>query len=159
MARRSPKFNYGKYWFNPGADFVFNVSENTSAWWTRYRWNDVNNNGRWEPGEEGTLVDRRGGVAAESIDPNLEDTRTDEIAAFLERELIPNFGVRAGYVWRGRSQPIRSASTRPTLLRVHGSCDGRDPGPDGSVATTGDDGPPIARSISQRSSAAGRRST
>ena len=23
------KFNYGKYWFNPGADFVFNVSERT----------------------------------------------------------------------------------------------------------------------------------
>ena len=38
----------------------------------------------------------RGGVATESMDPNLEDTRTDEIAAFLEREIMPNFGVRAG---------------------------------------------------------------
>jgi hypothetical protein len=109
------KFNYGRYWFNPGADFVFNVSDNSSAWWRRYRWTDSNNNGRWEPGEEGaTPTDRRGGVATESLDPNLENQRTDEIATFLERELMPNFGVRAGYVWRGvRNQYQRVNINRP----------------------------------------------
>ncbi len=30
------KANYGKYWWNPGADFVFNISANSSAWWQRY---------------------------------------------------------------------------------------------------------------------------
>jgi outer membrane receptor protein involved in Fe transport len=137
------KFNYGKYWFNPGADFVFNVSENSSSWWRRYRWNDLNNNGRWEAGEEGVLVDRRGGVATESLDPDLQDTRTDEIATFLERELMPSFGIRAGYVWRGvRNQYARvninrpySAFTAPVAVR--------DPGPDGTVGNA-DDGLPLS---------------
>ena len=57
------KANYGTYWWNPGADFVFNISPNASAWWRRYRWTDANNNNRWEPGEEGALADQRGGVA------------------------------------------------------------------------------------------------
>jgi hypothetical protein len=138
------KFNYGKYWWNPGADFVFNTSENAPAWWRRYRWTDINGDGRWNPGEQGaTLVSSRGGVATESLDPALQDTRTDEIAAFVERELMANFGVRAGYVWRGlRNQYQRynvalpySAFTVPVSIP--------DPGLDGRVGTA-DDGSPIA---------------
>ena len=137
------KFNYGKYWWNPGADFLFNVNENSNAWWRRHRWSDSNNDGRWNPGEEGALVSSRGGVALESLDPSLDDTRTDEIATFLEREVIANFGVRIGYVWRGlRNQYARinlaqpySAFTVPVAVP--------DPGPDGRLNTT-DDGPPLA---------------
>lgn len=136
------KFNYGRYWYNPGADFTFNTSPNAPAWWRRYRWNDLNNNNRWDPGEEGALVSSRGGALTESLDPNLDDTYTSEIATFLERELMPNFGVRAGYVWRGiRNQYARinialpyNAFTVPVLVN--------DPGPDGRVGTA-DDGRPI----------------
>jgi hypothetical protein len=137
------KFNYGKYWFNPGADFVFNVSENSSSWWRRYRWSDVNNNGRWDAGEEGALVDRRGGVATESLDPDLQNQRTDEVATFLERELMPNFGIRAGYVWRGvRNQYQRVNINRPyEAFTVPVSVS--DPGPDGRVGTA-DDGTPLS---------------
>jgi hypothetical protein len=136
------KFNYGQYWWNPGADFLFNVNENSNAWWRRHRWNDLNNNNRWDPGEEGALVSSRGGAALESLDPNLKDARTDEIAAFVEREVIANFGVRAGYVWRGvrnayarinAAQPF-SAFTVPVTVA--------DPGPDGRVGTA-DDGPSL----------------
>jgi hypothetical protein len=137
------KVNYGRYWFNPGADFVFNVSENAAAWWRRYRWTDSNADNRWNPGEEGTLVDSRGGVAAESIDPNLVDTRTDEFAAFVEREVIANFGVRAGYVWRGvRDQYQRVNTNRPfaaftvPVTVIDNGADGR--------ANSGDEGPPIS---------------
>ncbi len=103
------KANYGTYWWNPGADFVFNISPNAAAWWRRYRWTDTNNNNRWEPGEEGAApTSTRGGVATESLDPNLENQLTKEFATFIERELMPNFGVRAGYVWRGvRNQYAR----------------------------------------------------
>ncbi len=143
------KFNYGKYWFNPGADFVFNISENSSSWWRRYRWTDVNNNGRWDPGEENAcglptcLVDKRGGVATESLDPNLDDTLTNEIATFLERELMPNFGVRAGYVWRGvRNQYQRVNINRPySAFTVPVTVP--DPGPDSRVGTA-DDGAQIS---------------
>ena len=86
----------------------------------------------------------RGGIATESLDPNLENEFTKEFATFIERELMPNFGVRAGYVWRGvRNQYARvnlsipySAFTVPVSVT--------DPGPDGAAATTADNGPAIA---------------
>ncbi len=138
------KANYGTYWWNPGADFVFNTSPNAPAWWRRYRWTDTNNNNRWDPGEEGAVpTSQRGGAATESIDPDLDNTKTEEIATFLERELMPNFGVRLGYVWRGiRNQQARiniatpySAFTVPVAVP--------DPGPDGRAGTA-DDGAPIS---------------
>jgi hypothetical protein len=136
------KANYGRYWWNPGADFVFNISPNASAWWRRHRWNDLNNDGRWQPGEEGQLTDQRGGNATESIDPNLENTYTQEFATFLEREVMPNFGVRVGYVWRGqRNQYGRYNINRPyDAFTVPVSVP--DPGPDG-VLNNADDGSPL----------------
>ena len=138
------KANYGSYWHNPGADFVFNISPNASAWWRRYRWTDINNNNRWEPGEEGAVpTSTRGGVATESLDPNLEDTYTNEFATFIERELMPNFGLRAGYVWRG----VRNDYGRVNIARPYSAftvpVSVRDPGPDGRL-NTGDDGGTIA---------------
>ena len=138
------KANYGTYWWNPGADFVFNISPNASAWWRRYRWTDTNNNNRWEPGEEGAVpTSTRGGAATESLDPNLKNQYTQEFAAFLERELMPNFGVRAGYVWRGqRNQYGRYNIAQPyDAFTVPVSVP--DPGPDGRVGTA-DDGAAIA---------------
>ncbi|MFN8058016.1 MAG: TonB-dependent receptor [Vicinamibacterales bacterium] len=136
------KANYGRYWWNPGADFLFNVNENSNAWWKRYAWADTNGDGRWNPGEQGTLLGSRGGVAQELLDPNLENTRTDEFATFFERELMANFGLRAGYVWRGeRNRYARINSAQPydafnvPILVA-------DPGPDGRAGTT-DDGPGI----------------
>lgn len=138
------KANYGTYWWNPGADLVFNISPNASAWWRRYRWTDLNNDNRWQPGEEAAVPSTtRGGTATESLDPNLKNSYTQEFATFLEREVMANFGVRAGYVWRGqRNQYGRyniaipyEAFTVPVSVP--------DPGPDGRVGTA-DDGAPIA---------------
>jgi hypothetical protein len=136
------KANYGKYYWNPGADFVFNIQPNASAWWKRYRWNDANNNNRWEPGELGIEVDRRGGAATESLDPDLRDSYTKEFATFLERELMPNFGVRAGYVYRAqRDQYARVNINRPySGFTVPVSVP--DPGPD-NVRGNADDGTPL----------------
>ena len=137
------KANYGTYWWNPGADFVFNIQGNSSSWWRRYRWTDSNNDNRWQPGEEGALVDRRGGAATESLDPDLKDTYTKEFATFIERELMPNFGLRAGYVYRGQRQQygryninrLDNVFTLPVTVR--------DPGPDGVLGNT-DDGAPLS---------------
>jgi hypothetical protein len=137
------KANFGTYWWNPGADFVFNISPNASAWWRRYRWTDLNNDNRWNPGEEGQLTDQRGGAATESLDPNLKDTYTREFATFLEREVMANFGVRAGYVYRGeRDHYGRYNINRPySAFTVPVSIP--DPGPDGRLASA-DDGAAIA---------------
>ncbi len=138
------KANYGTYWFNPGADFVFNTSPNSPAWWRRYRWTDLNNNNRWEPGEEGAVpTSTRGGAQTESLDPDLDNQYTKEFATFFEREVMANFGVRAGYVWRGqRNQYARINIARPySAYTVPVSVP--DPGPDGRAGTA-DDGTPIA---------------
>jgi hypothetical protein len=139
------KLNYGKYWFNPGADFLFNVNENSNAWWRRHPWTDLNRDGRWNPGEEGSrLVSSRGGVALESLDPNLENTRTDELAAFLEHEVMANFGIRTGYVWRGlRNQYARINIAQP-YEAFSVPVNVPDPGPDGRVGTTDDGGVIVA---------------
>jgi hypothetical protein len=121
---------------------VFNISPNAAAWWRRYRWTDTNNDNRWQPGEEGALTDQRGGAQTESLDPNLKDTYTREFATFIERELMANFGVRAGYVYRGqRDQYQRVNLNRPySAFTVPVAVP--DPGPDGRIGSA-DDGTPL----------------
>jgi outer membrane receptor protein involved in Fe transport len=134
------KANYGQYWWNPGADFVFNVSENAPAWWRRHAWTDANSNNRWDPGEEGRLIDSRGGVAAESLQPGLNNSRTDEVAIFLEREVIANFGLRAGYVWRGTRNLYQRVNTNRLGDAFTVPFPVQDPGPDGRLGTSDDGG-------------------
>ena len=141
--RTVAKFNYGNYWWNPGADFLFNVNENSNAWWRRYRWSDGNGDGRWNPGEEGALVSNRGGAALESLDPDLNNTRTNEIATFLEQEVMANFGVRIGYVWRGQRDQFARINAAQPYAAFTVPVNVPDPGPDGRVGT-GDDGAPLA---------------
>lgn len=138
------KFNYGQYWWNPGADFMFNVNPNANGGWNkRYTWTDPNRNGVYDPGEEGRLVSTSGGVATESLDPNLEDTFTREVAAWLERELITNFGVRTGLVWRGHRQRYQRVNANQPFEAFSVPVNIPDPGPDNRVGTA-DDGRAIA---------------
>src|SRR5688572_20444073 len=138
------KANYGTYWHNPGADFVFSVSPNASAWWRRYPWTDRNNNNRWEAGEEAAVpTSSRGGVATESLDPNLEDEYTKEFATFIERELMPNFGLRAGYVFKSIDNQYQRVNLSIPYSAFTVPASVRDPGPDGRL-NTADDGGTIA---------------
>ena len=113
------KANYGSYWWNPGADFVFNISPNASAWWRRYRWTDTNNDNRWQPGEEGAQTDARGGSATESLDPNLENTYTKEFATFVEREVMAELRRARRLRVARTAQPVRPLQHQPAVLGVH----------------------------------------
>jgi hypothetical protein len=137
------KLNYGQYWWNPGADFLFNVSPNVNGGWNkRYAWTDPNRNGVWDPGEQGNLVSTSGGAATESLDPNLEDTYTRELAGWFERELFPNFGIRTGAIWRGQRQRYQRVNTFHAFQNFTVPISIPDPGPDG-VRGNADDGSPI----------------
>jgi hypothetical protein len=77
-------------------------------------------------------------VATQVIDPNLKDSYTNEIAGWLEREVIRDFGVRTGVVYRternlavayNQNRPF-SAYTVPVAIQ--------DPGPDGVVGNKDD---------------------
>jgi hypothetical protein len=136
------KFNYGQFWWNPGTVIAEAVNNNPPDWYRQYNWADPNGNGRYDVGEEGTLLNSRGGLASAVLDPNLDQQYTKEVATFFEHELMPNFAVHLGYVYRrignlnvtiNANRPF-SAYNVPTTIR--------DPGPDG-VFGNADDGPNI----------------
>ena len=136
------KVNYGLYSYGAGREFGASVNPNANQWWRRYAWSDPDGSGIWEPGEEGRLLGSRGGVAVESLDPDLKLKFMKEVAASVERELPARVGLRMGIVWRGEGQAfMRQNANRPfEAFTVPATIP--DPGPDGRVGT-GDDGRPI----------------
>jgi hypothetical protein len=63
------------------------------------RWNDINGDRRWQPGEEGVELSRslEGGLA---LDPDIQSPYTHEASVWLERQLADTLGVRAGFVYK-----------------------------------------------------------
>jgi hypothetical protein len=134
------KANYAQYYWNPGASGLpFDVNNNSADWYKRYRWTDLNGDLLYQPGEEGVIIAQRGGAASGTLDPNLKNTRTDEVSAWIEHEIVPGVALSGGYVYRAidnfrvifnQNRPL-SAYNVPISIR--------DPGPDG-VLGNADDG-------------------
>ena len=131
------KGNVGFYRNSPGPS-LFNP--NPSLWYKEYNWVDRNNDGVFQVGEQdGSPTNSAGGVTNEIVDPNLNMGVMTETAGFLEREVMRNFGVRTGVVFRHLATPkARFNSFRP-LSAYNVPVSVQDPGPDGRVGT-GDDG-------------------
>jgi hypothetical protein len=134
------KANWGLYWGNPGTQSAANPN---ASWQKRHVWTDVNGDRLWQPGEEGRLISSSGGVAATSLDPEQKNDYTYDMSVWLERELIPNLGVRAGFVHRAELQRRGTINTNQPFDAFNIPTSVIDPGPDGQPRT-GDDGPPIA---------------
>ena len=132
------KGNYGKYWWNPGAQLSADNNPNPEVWFRRYAWADANGDKIYQPGEEGRLTSSAGGVATQVIDPNLKDSYTNEIAGWIEREIIPDFGVRTGVVYRTeKNLAVASNANRP-FSAYNVPVTVQDPGPDGVVGNVDD---------------------
>ncbi|MEZ5285860.1 MAG: TonB-dependent receptor [Vicinamibacterales bacterium] len=136
------KANYALYYWNPGTGLASDVNDNPADWYTRYRWTDLNGSGFYDPGEEGVIIDQRGGAASSFLDPNIKNTRTDEISAWFEHELVPGLAIQGGYVYRtidnfrvrvNANRPVEAYNVPIMIL---------DPGPDGRLNTS-DDGAAI----------------
>jgi hypothetical protein len=65
------------------------------------------------------------------------------MSVWIERELIPNLGLRAGFVHREEHQPRGTLNTNQPYEAFNVATTVRDPGPDGVVGNS-DDGAPIA---------------
>ncbi len=132
------KASYGRYYWNPTRDISNAVNPNNVPQWRRYGWTDLNKNGYWDPGEEGSLQATRGGVANQVLDPTVKDPRTDQITTSFERQLGDKFGMHVAYVMNHTSDRYQarniltpaSAYTIPLTMP--------DPGPDGIVGTADD---------------------
>jgi len=133
------KLNFGRFYFNPGVNLADSVNPNTSDQYSVYAWTDPNKNGVYDVGEEGALSQRFGGTQNAFIDENLTNSYTHEFSTFVERELIPNLGLRVGYVWKKDYNGYQTMNVlRPaSLFNVPVTV--VDPGVDG-VAGTSDDG-------------------
>ena len=138
-SRTVVKANYGQYWWNPGAALSQDVNPNPETWNRRYVWTDINGDLVWQRGEEGRLNSSAGGITSVQLAENLKDSYTQEVALWLEREVIANFGVRTGGVWRGERQLAMQFNANRPFSAFNVPVTVQDPGADG-VRGTADDG-------------------
>ena len=113
------KLHYGQFWVYPGANFTSGLNPNPSGWSQTYAWtNDANSNGGWDPGEEGRLLAVSGGSTSTRLDPNIENTYVRQASAYVEREVVPDLGVRTGVVLNAKRQPYGTINVSRPLDAV-----------------------------------------
>lgn len=134
------KGNYGSYPWRPSPrSGISGLNPNAETWSKTYAWADLNGDNAWQAGEEGRFITQAGGLSTTFIDPDWNLNVTRELATWLERELVSNFGLRTGLIWRGDSNPQVNYDTRRPLSAYNVARDIRDPGADG-VSGNSDDG-------------------
>lgn len=134
------KANWGRFAFNPGVNLADAINPNTSTQYEVWTWDDLNGDRVFQLNERvgSQPTQKFGGSVNTSLDPNLENSYTDEASVFVERALLADLGVRVGYVWKkdfngwqqmNDGRPHSAFNVPVTII---------DPGPDGSAATTAD---------------------
>ncbi|HXG86770.1 MAG TPA: TonB-dependent receptor [Vicinamibacterales bacterium] len=137
------KGNWGRFYFNPGVNLADAVNPNTSDQYADWNWADANGDRVYQNGEETTLITRVGGSAGAAIDPNLKNSYADETSVFLERALRADLGVRAGFVYKTDNDGWQRLNVLRPMSEFNVPLTIIDPGPDGSAATTADNGASI----------------
>jgi hypothetical protein len=133
------KLNYGRFYFNPGVNLADAANPNTGDQYTEYAWTDRNGDRLWQAGEEGAIRQRVGGTANVLLDPDLRNSRTDEVSAWVERQVGADVAVRGGFVWKmDRDGYFRFNNFQRPFSAYSVPISVRDPGADGT-ANTGDD--------------------
>jgi len=133
------KANWGRFYFNPGVNLADAINPNTSNQYEDVAWTDANGDRVFQESERGATITRFGGAANASIDPNLENSYTDEASAFLERAVLSDLGVRIGYVWKKDSNGWQQENANRPYDAFNVPVTVLDPGIDGVVGN-GDDG-------------------
>jgi hypothetical protein len=133
------KFNYGFFRHNPGPGIAASGNPNQAGKTLTYNWSDANGNRLFDAGEQvGAVVQDLTGPGGISIDPDIKQPYTHEVATFFEQQLTEVFGMRAGYVYKSNDdlwmqyQPFRGPEAYTATYNAP------DIGPDG-VSGTGDD--------------------
>jgi hypothetical protein len=107
--------------------------------WT---WNDLNGDRMFQDTERvgAAPTQKFGGAANTFIDDNLENSYTDEASFFVERAILQDLGVRVGYVWKKDFNGWQQMNDGRPNSAYNVPVTIADPGPDGSLATAGDNG-------------------
>jgi hypothetical protein len=138
------KGNWGRFHFNPGVNLADSINPNTGTQYAEWPWNDLNGDRVFQEGETvGTQPTIRfGGVANAANDQNLENAYTDEASIFIERAVMNDLGIRAGFVWKKDANGWQQVNALRPVDAFNVPVSVADPGPDG-VAGNGDDGAAI----------------
>jgi hypothetical protein len=101
------------------------------------QWNDLNNDRRFQLGEDGRLLSFAEGVSRVRFDADIQHPFTDEYVVGVSRELFTDFSINANFIWRRDNDLIHTvqvgipdSSYSPVSIV--------DPGEDGRVGTTDD---------------------
>src|SRR5207249_564371 len=86
------------------------------------------------------LLGLSGGTASTALDPNLQNTFTRQLTAYVEREVAHDFGLRSGFVWNGRRQVRATIRADRPFDGYNIPVTAADPGPDGRQGTSDDGG-------------------
>jgi len=133
------KLQYGKFWLYPGANFAAAFNPNPSGWSRTYRWtDDANGNGRWDQGEEGTLISVAGGSTNTRLDTAIVNTHVHQATAYVEREVGAEIAVRTGVVVNALRQPYGTINVSRPLSAYSVPVTVTDPGPDGRLGSADD---------------------
>jgi hypothetical protein len=150
------KATYGHYNFalRPSdTSIIRNLNPNEYAA-TLYRWNDLNGNKQFEPGELGAFVQTIGGATVQATpgstitavrtvyNPNVQQPNTNEATLTFEQQLAPSLMARVGYVYLHESNLYQLVNTARPASAYTIPISTVDPGRDGKVGTA-DDGMPI----------------
>jgi len=135
------KAHYGTFWVYPAPIFTAAFNPNPSGWSQTYLWtSDANTNGQWDPGEEGRQISVSGGSAATRLDAGIRNTYVRQASAYIEREVAPDFGLRAGVVLNAKRQPYGTINISRPLEAYSVPVSVVDPGPDGRLGSADDAG-------------------
>jgi len=133
--RTALKAAAGRYYYTLSTGTPNSVNPNFTSGET-YAWNDRNGDLVFQAGEAGAFQGRFGGLIT-SFDPDVRRTRTDELSASLDHELLPNMKLSVVFTHRRERDNFGSldvgvpASAYTSVSRV-------DEGRDGMAGTADD---------------------
>jgi hypothetical protein len=136
------KANWGRFAFNPGVNLADAVNPNTSTQYEVWTWDDINGDRVFQSDERvgSQPTQKFGGTVNTSLDPDLENSYSDEASVFVERALLADLGVRVGYVWKKDNNGWQQMNDGRPHSAYNVPVTITDPGPDGSIATVDDNG-------------------
>src|SRR5207244_2567685 len=107
--KTAAKASYGRYYYvlSTGGGGVNNVNPN-SNYFTTYTWNDINNDLKFQPGEQTGAGVLTSGTTT-TIDSNFSRPYTDEFSFGGDREMMDNFKLIVGYTYR-RTSNLQTAA-------------------------------------------------
>jgi hypothetical protein len=132
------KANLGRFYFNTGVNLADALNPNTANQFSDYVWNDLNGDRVFQNGEQGALEQRFGGSSNVSLAGDLSNAYTDEASLFVERSVMADLGVRAGFVWKKDQNGWQQVNSLRPFSAYSVPVSVVDPGPDGVTGNADD---------------------